>query len=63
MTPWVFYGRHGYHNKRFPLLQAKLGILNPAKLIETKVCAGVAPSLLPAVQCLTVPPQKEFHTL
>lgn len=51
-TPLVSYGRHACHDKHFPLLQAKLGTLSPERSTETKGCAGVAPSLLPAVHTL-----------
>ncbi len=61
-TPLVSYSRHNCRDEHFPLLQAKLGIPSPAKSIEIKVCAGVAASLLPAVQSLTVLTQKQFHT-
>ena len=60
-TPLVSNDRHACHDKHFPLLQAKLGILNPAKSVETKMCLGVAASLLPAVHSLTVPPQEQVY--
>jgi len=64
MTPLLSYGRRGCYDELFPLLQAKLGLLSPAKLVspqKPRYVQLLLLDLLPAVQRETVPLQGQFH--